>query len=821
MKKKKTGTSNPMLDLAWNFVENTNRNIFLTGNAGTGKTTFLHRIKNELFKRLIVVAPTGVAAINAKGVTIHSFFQMPFGPLIPGVAHHREKGSYRMKFNRKKIDIIKSLDLLIIDEISMVRADLLDAIDQVLRRYKDREKVFGGVQVLMIGDVQQLAPVVKPQDWELLQAHYDTPYFFSSKSFIEAQTISIELTHIYRQANKDFIKILNEIRNQNLSEKSIKALNERYQPDFVPEKDTTYITLTTHNNRADRINEIELEKIKSKSYFYKASISGKFSEYAYPTSEKLELKVGAQVMFIKNDSSYEKRYFNGKIGTVIHLDSKEVIVQCPEDASTISVSPEIWENVSYSIHPETKEIKEDIRGSFAQIPLRLAWAITIHKSQGLTFDNAIIDAEASFAHGQTYVALSRCRTLEGIVLKTRIGSQSLIHDKRVASFTDYIAENEPDGKDLEDSKKAYQLSLMEELFNYRSFLYPIKRLTDIYYKNKSILQGTIIEPLSLIQDKGIVPLLKIANGFKKQIQDLTREIDNPEDNPLIQKRLKKAIDYFITYTKDNIQKPLDSLTFSTDNKTIHSDFTKTLQSIEELIAYKLYCLQGLTDGFSTQKYLKIRANAVLENSQKPVKKKEYVDTTAHPELFEQLRDLRSIIAHSEQIPPFQVFTQQSLYEMCRYFPITPKQLRAINGMGKIRVKKFGEEILEVIQEYVDKNKLSPREVKPDKPKTEKGSSQKESLRLFKSGLNIVEIATQRGFAQTTIEGHLSEFISTGEISITELMPEKRYKKLLKLVNTLQFDGLSDLKNKVGDTYGYGELRMLIKDMEYRKNKNKS
>ena len=406
---------NPELELAFNFINKTDRNLFITGKAGTGKTTFLHQIKKESLKRMVIVAPTGVAAINAKGVTIHSFFQMPFGPILPNQIANTS--NQQRRFSKTKIDIIKSLDLVIIDEISMVRADLLDGIDQVLRRYKNRNKVFGGAQVLMIGDLQQLAPVVKPNEWSLLQQHYNTVYFFSSKAYQEANVVSIELKHIYRQKNEDFITVLNEIRNDNLSEKSAAILNKRFNPTFSPTKDDGYITLTTHNKRAHLINDSELNKIKHKTCFFEAEVSGKFSENAYPNDEKLALKVGAQVMFIKNDSSAEKRYFNGKIGIVTDISKENVTVQCANEIEEIITEKELWDSINYTINEETKELKEEIVGSFKQIPLRLAWAITIHKSQGLTFERAIIDAEASFAHGQTYVALSRCTSLEGLVFK--------------------------------------------------------------------------------------------------------------------------------------------------------------------------------------------------------------------------------------------------------------------------------------------------------------------------------------------------------------------------------------------------------------------
>ena len=289
---------NPELELAFNFINKTDRNLFITGKAGTGKTTFLHQIKKESLKRMVIVAPTGVAAINAKGVTIHSFFQMPFGPILPNQIANTS--NQQRKFSKTKIDIIKSLDLVIIDEISMVRADLLDGIDQVLRRYKNRNKVFGGAQVLMIGDLQQLAPVVKPNEWSLLQQHYHTVYFFSSKAYQEANVVSIELKHIYRQKNDDFINILNEIRNDNLSEKSAKILNERYNPTFSPSKEKGYITLTTHNNRATLINNSELQQLTSKSYFFEAIIKGTPSHAAHPNADNPLIKIPAVIKAIES-----------------------------------------------------------------------------------------------------------------------------------------------------------------------------------------------------------------------------------------------------------------------------------------------------------------------------------------------------------------------------------------------------------------------------------------------------------------------------------------------------------------------------------------
>ncbi|MBT6881124.1 MAG: AAA family ATPase, partial [Flavobacterium sp.] len=631
---------NAELDLALQFIEKTDRNLFITGKAGTGKTTFLHNVKAISLKRIVVVAPTGVAAINAKGVTIHSFFQMPFGPILPNQI--AQTSNQQRKFSKTKIDIIKSLDLVIIDEISMVRADVLDGIDQVLRRYKNKHKVFGGVQILMIGDLQQLAPVVKPNEWSLLQQHYNTVYFFSAKAFQEAQVVAIELRHIYRQKNENFIQILNEIRNDQLSEASATILNERYQPSFSPHKDEGYITLTTHNRRAGLINDSELNKLNTKNYFFKAEVSGKFSENAFPNDEKLALKVGAQVMFIKNDSSPEKRYYNGKIGIITDISRENVTVQCANETDEIVTEKEQWDTVNYSINEETKELKEDIVGTFTQIPLRLAWAITIHKSQGLTFEKAIIDAEASFAHGQTYVALSRCTSLEGLVLKTPITSSAIINDNTVRVFNKEVEENLPDETILTSSEIQFQLNLISELFDYQSFLYPITRLIDIFYKNSTSIKGNIIDHLQVIKDDGIVALMKVSNGFKNQLIAISEEAVLPENSSQIQERFIKAVDYFLTETIKNIVQPLASISFSSDNKAVKKDFTLQFDRLQEVLSEKVFALKKMTEGFKVQPYLKVRAESVLQKTV-PTKKKK-LSSKRDPILALKLRELRDDIS---------------------------------------------------------------------------------------------------------------------------------------------------------------------------------
>jgi hypothetical protein len=797
---------NPELELALQFIEKTDRNLFITGKAGTGKTTFLHKIKSESLKRMVIVAPTGVAAINAKGVTIHSFFQMPFGPILPNQIANTNQ---QRKFSRTKIDIIKSLDLVIIDEISMVRADLLDAIDQVMRRYKNRNKVFGGAQILMIGDLQQLAPVVKPNEWSLLQQHYETVYFFSSKAYQEANVVSIELKHIYRQKNENFIKILNEIRTNTLSDASAKILNKNYNPSFSPSKEEGYITLTTHNNRANLINNSELNKLKIKSAFFNAEISGKFSENAYPNAERLELKVGAQVMFIKNDSSTDKRYYNGKIGIITAISKESVSVQCGEEVDEIVTEKETWSNINYSINEETKAIKEEMIGAFSQIPLRLAWAITIHKSQGLTFERAIIDAEASFAHGQTYVALSRCTSLDGLVLKTPITSSAIINDNTVSIFNESVEENHPDERILNESEKYFQLNLISEIFDYQPLLYPTTRLIDIFYKNQTSIKGDIIDHLQTIKDDGVVALMKVSNGFKNQLLQISEDAILPENSSQIQERFIKAITYFVLKTKGDILKPLNTITFSTDNKSVQKDFSKQLDSLQEKLLEKLFVLQKLTNGFKVQEYLEVRAKAVLQKSE-PTKKKKVV-SKRDPILSIKLRELRDEISKDLGIPHFQIFTQETLYAMCDELPRTEKELLKIVGMGKTRVTKYGEVILEAIDAYCNENGINKLN---EQKKEDKKPTKQISFELFKSGLSIKDIAKERSLTSGTIENHLANYITSGDIDVLELIELKRYKKIRNEIEAAgEVKGLTALKEKVDGSITYMELKMVLMSME--------
>ena len=457
---------NQELEMARNYALFTHRNIFLTGKAGTGKTTFLKRLWEESPKRMIVVAPTGVAAINAGGMTIHSFFQLAPGLFLPGkmIAGRAPKQHY--SFSKQKQNILRSLSLLVIDEISMVRADLLDAIDDVLRRFKDHSKPFGGVQLLLIGDLQQLAPVATEAEWPLLSEFYETPYFFSSRALRETDFVCIELRHIYRQQDENFVTLLNAVRDNRLTADVMQSLNARFKPHFTPPADEDWITLTTHNHQAAQLNARRLAELTTPAHTFTAIVKGDFPETSYPTDAELTLKVGAQVMFCKNDPSSAKAFYNGRIGRIEAINNDRVTVIC--GSTRIEVGPLAWTNTRYTTDPATSTIREETIGTFTQIPLRTAWAITIHKSQGLTFDHAIINAGRAFSHGQVYVALSRCRTLEGLVLATPITSDVITTDPDVVRFNEFATDHVPTAETFLRDRRSFVEDILCDIFDFRS-----------------------------------------------------------------------------------------------------------------------------------------------------------------------------------------------------------------------------------------------------------------------------------------------------------------------------------------------------------------
>lgn len=598
---------NHELRTAWDFVENTGRSIFLTGKAGTGKTTFLKTIVENSRKRPIVVAPTGVAAINAGGVTIHSFFQLPFTPYVPG-----SKLESKFDFGREKRKIIASIDLLIIDEISMVRADLLDAIDTVLRRFRDHYLPFGGVQLLMIGDLAQLTPVVTAEDEQILKPYYDTPYFFGSKALQQIDYVTIQLDHVYRQQEMSFIDILNQIREGHPTPEALSILNSHCKPTFIPKPEEPYIRLTTHNQLANYYNDTELKKLSGRSYLFHAEISGTFPDFSYPTAETLELKQGAQVMFVKNDPSAEHLYYNGRIGRVTYVDAYKILVLCDGDEEAIEVEPLEWENTRYTLNEETREIETEVQGVFKQYPLRLAWAITIHKSQGLTFDRAIIDANQSFAPGQVYVALSRCRSLEGLVLASPLGTRAIINDERVDS---YIAQQEEEAQksiaQLPALKQEYERYLLLQLFDFRSLLYQQETMVRIfaeffYHSHASLKQ---LQDQTLMDIKKSV--IEIAGKWQQKISAMT--FDQLHDEEFLE-RVKRSATYFADTLYQILAKPLElSAKIETNNKQAKRRLDRALSEEKETWASRRYLLVKIAEqGFSVTHYLREKQMSMLD-----------------------------------------------------------------------------------------------------------------------------------------------------------------------------------------------------------------
>ena len=610
----------------------TDSHIFLTGKAGTGKTTFLKNLRNKTYKRMVVVTPTGVAAINAGGQTIHSFFQLPFGPQIPddapkslvsevkADASAKALASQYQKLNKNKLNIMRSLNLLVIDEISMVRADVLDAIDAVLRRVRRSAKPFGGVQLLMIGDVHQLAPVAKAEEWEILAPYYQTVYFFGSHVLQRTPYLCVELDHIYRQHDEDFITLLNKVRDNRMDAECLRLLNSRYLPHFTPDDNEGYITLTTHNYQADEINESKLAALPTKSVFFEAKVDGSFPENTYPTKESLELKVGAQVMFVKNDP--DKVFFNGKIGRVIAINEREGTVEVLSDDERITVSSLKWQNMEYTINAENQNIEEKEIGSFSQIPLRLAWAVTIHKSQGLTFDKLIVDAGQAFAHGQVYVALSRCTSLEGLVLKTRIPSSALVNDLSVNDFVEHIPEKEPTQEKVDQLRHQYELETMLELIDFYDLYKGFGKVMKILYDNGTLFEADMIHELSQRRNKLLENLCGVGAKFEGQVRRLHSEAPSCEKNPALQERLAKGAAYFKEQL-ETITNGIFELNFKTGNKAVNKQFDDAWQHLLEDLRVKQRCLEVCSRGFSIMDYQRAKALAVLneEETAEPVKPK--------------------------------------------------------------------------------------------------------------------------------------------------------------------------------------------------------
>jgi ATP-dependent exoDNAse (exonuclease V), alpha subunit - helicase superfamily I member len=822
---------NPELQLAFDYVQLTGKNIFLTGKAGTGKTTFLHNLKRESPKRMVVLAPTGVAAINAGGVTIHSFFQMAFGPHIPADSSNRipqmdgvERADVK-RFSREKVNIIKSIDLLVIDEISMVRADLLDGVDEVLRKYRDRNRPFGGVQLLMIGDLQQLAPVVKDDDWNLLRDYYDTPFFFGSRALRDAGYVSIELKEVFRQSDGHFISILNQVRENRLDAHGLEVLNRRYDPNFNKEEHEGYITLTTHNYQSQELNQRRLSMLKGKLHSFAAEVEGEFPEYSYPTDHDLQLKVGAQVMFVKNDTSAEKLFYNGKIGVIADIDNDIAYVKCPDDMSEIPVGRLEWNNYKYSIDDATKEIVETAVGKFVQYPLKLAWAITIHKSQGLTFERAVIDAKAAFAHGQVYVALSRCKTLEGMVLSSPISDQCIKSDVSVDAISREIEQNPPTRSSLDRSKREYEESLLLDLFNFSLLNGRLFYLIKIADQHAESLPPGLADALRVIALQVKENVINVAEKFKGQLFHLFNMPGSLQESAMLHERVVKASSYFAERIATILVTGIAKLSLESDNKVVRKSITDSYALLEREIEQKQGGLAACKEGFNVAKYLLARAKASIEKSTTRMKRLGVSKGEGkHPKLYLTLRDWRDAKAVEFDCPEYMVLPLKTLAALVSTLPQTTAELKLVKGMGAKKVTQFGVDILDIICDYcaevgiaataprldseLEQVPRTKKQKEPTAPK-QKGETYLTTLKLFVDGMSVEEIAALRGMSKTTIEGHFARLIQAGELSILKFMESPKVDEIARYFYSNGMETISAAKEHFGDRASYAELRYVM------------
>lgn len=734
--------TNEIFEIATRYVQQTNRHVFLTGKAGTGKTTFLHQIKNNTNKKLAVLAPTGVAAINAGGSTIHSFFQLPFGMYLPDqssvwgnnnnqLVYNKQQLLSNIKLSTNKRELIKELELLVIDEVSMVRSDLLDAIDIVLQSFRKKEGVpFGGVQMLFIGDMYQLPPILKDDEVLLHQKYYESPFFFDAKAMQQIDFKYIELTKIYRQDDSVFISLLNNIRNNDCTQEDIELLHSRYRPNFIP-TDDKYITLTSHNYKAQNINALELQNINGNEEKFDAEITGTFPEHAYPTDFTIHLKLGAQVMFIKNDMGENKRYYNGKLAKVISFNKEEetITVMFEDSDATFKIERAEWKNVQYNYNKEENKIEEDVKGVFMQFPIKLAWAVTIHKSQGLTFQRAIIDAGDSFAAGQVYVALSRLTCFDGLILKSKINPNVIFTEPRIAAFSKKAQTINTLLNDLTTAQNEYAEYILLRTYDVEKLL-NIIAINEQSYGSRNIPEIEYCVSWAKEMLDSIKEINQTAIQFNKQLNGLLA--NNNLNYTLIAERVNKASEWFV----NNLE-------------------TKLLHSCKEHIA-------------------KMK---IMKRTIKYVKDITYIGT----EISRKIGAVKSSVALAQGLAenkPIQDLLEASSKSVLNHPTFSAKSIKpAVKG---------------------NKN---------DKSITE--STKHISLRMFKEGKSIEKIANERGFVTTTIEGHLSSFIATGEIKATDLVSQENLDVISKVLKEAPAEtSLSEIKAMLGDEISYGAIRVV-------------
>lgn len=811
-------------DLAFRFVTETNLNIFLTGKAGTGKTTFLKYLRQNSFKKMVVAAPTGVAAINAGGVTLHSLFQLPFAPFVPskdasdGINSHSLLSQIR--YNKEKLNLFRNLELLVIDETSMVASHTVDAIDVILRSIRRRSQLpFGGVQVLFIGDLHQLPPVVKNHEWDFLKNYYPSIFFFDSIVLREHVPVMVELKEIFRQQDNTFIEVLNGIRNNNLSQANYELLNSRLKRNFVPADDEGYITLTTHNNQADTINKKKLDTLKERSKIYEAKIYRDFPEHIFPAESELELKVGAQVMFLKNDVE-DKKYYNGKIGIVTALSDNGIKVRCKGEHYDIDVKKYEWKNTNYSLNPDTREIVENELGSFEQYPLRLAWAITIHKSQGLTFDKLVIDAENAFANGQVYVALSRCTSLEGLVLTSSV-NQSFLGAHQ--SLKEWQGKNQDDKilpQKFNEAREKYILYELQSIFAFYRWYYELKDFHEVLIEHEEELPlagvtwfKELVESENKLQD--------VADKFKEQITALSQGNPNAEENQALQKRIKDAANYFSTellkWKEKFYNHPL-----STDKKKVARDIDASLTELAFILHEILHRVNHCKNGFNLNEYLKTgkkvesAADKIQSSYAQNQEQEVAVDGTTNEELYSRLAAFRKQIASNTNAPLYMIFSSDAIQNVCKYLPQNKESLLKIKGFGKVKVNQYGDEVIQLVRDYCEEYNLQPKEIFPAKrerkSKEQKTPTVDETVNHFKNGKSISDIAAERKLAVGTIEGHLAQAIKQGSVQIEDLIPMEEVKELAQHFPAIveqEYAQLNAIKEKVSADVSFGKLKMVL------------
>ncbi len=711
---------NEIFDLAYRFITETNESIFLTGKAGTGKTTFLKYLVEHSSKNMVVAAPTGVAAVNAGGVTLHSLFQLPFHPFLP-TDNNRQELLSKIRYQKQRIQLLRKIELLVIDEISMVRCDVLDAIDAILRSVRrNHSDPFGGIQVLFIGDLYQLPPVVTRNEWdELLANYYESPFFFDSKAVKEQMPLLMELNKIYRQKEESFVSLLNKVRNNLMEKEDFDALNRRFIPDFQPAIEDKYITLTSHNNQADSINFAKRNKLDTPSFIYKARIEDEFPENLYPAEAELILKEGMQVMFIKNDP-VTKKYFNGKIGIVSSLSTDKITVNC--DGDEIEVFEETWENTKYTLNRSDEKLEQKVLGRFIQYPLRMAWAITIHKSQGLTFEKVMIDAASSFSSGQVYVALSRCTSLEGIVLLSKIPPFAIHSNQKVVEGQRALAPKGSLAERFQGARQTFTLQVLSEIFLLEEAEKNIVILKNAVENNKNKLNDNAAEWTEQYLEE-MRKHKSTAEKFLSQVKQMMR--DNPviENNEQLQQRIQAASAYFLP-SLENIKRQLQQHPLITEHRETATAVDEALLETMTALIKIIHGIQYCNVPFCITGYLKHKLNLSIPrihiSSYAANKKITPASDIPNPGLFFDLKSWRDKTCNEQDLPIYLVANNNSLKEIATYLPETKQHLQLISGFGKAKAEKYGDDILEMVQDYCTKHDLETNiELKSVNPKRQR------------------------------------------------------------------------------------------------------